>query len=128
MKKIYAAILGGGFFLFPAAILAAEQTPDAQSIFSDGSVAFSLLYRADVMANVSGGLKQRTTALGNLDIKLDFDLDKLLGWDGTSIGLHGIASHGGKPNANHVGSSQGIDNIEKLMSSDEMGLIEKIAA
>jgi porin len=26
--------------------------------------------------------------------------------------LHGIASHGGKPNANHVGSSQGIDNIE----------------
>ena len=57
-------------------------------------------------------LKQGTTALGNLDVRLDFDLDRLLGWDGTSMGLHGIASHGGKPNANHVGSSQGVDNIE----------------
>lgn len=111
MKKICAAIFGGVFSLCSAAVLAAEQIPDAQPIFDD-SVAFSLLYRADVMANVSGGLKQRATALGNLDIKLDFDLDKLLGWGGVTLGLHGIASHGGKPNANHVGSSQGVDNIE----------------
>lgn len=111
MKRICTAILGSVFSLFPAAVLAAEQASDAQPV-SDDSVAFSLLYRADVMANVSGGLKQRTTALGNLDIRLDVDLNRLLGWDGTSIGLHGIASHGGKPNANHAGSSQGVDNIE----------------
>jgi porin len=111
MKRICTAILGSVFSLFPSAVLAAEQASDAQPV-SDDSVAFSLLYRADVMANVSGGLKQRTTALGNLDIRLDVDLNRLLGWDGTSIGLHGIASHGGKPNANHAGSSQGVDNIE----------------
>lgn len=73
---------------------------------------FSVLYRADVMATLSGGLKRGTTALGNLDVKADLDLDRLIGWQGVSVGLHGIASHGGKPNDNHVGSSQGVDNIE----------------
>ncbi len=73
---------------------------------------FGLLYRADVLSNVSGGLKHGTMALGNLDAKADFDLDRLAGWSGVSAGVHAIWSHGSKPNRYLIGSLQGIDNIE----------------
>ena len=113
MNKNILALMIGMFCLASATSMAAEKTAEEQTAPTpDDGMSFSLLYRADVFSNVSGGLKQGTTALGNLDAKLDFDLDALMGWDGVSAGLHGIASHGGKPNANHVGSSQGVDNIE----------------
>ena len=87
----------------------AEPTPTPPT---DESIAFSLLYRADLISNLSGGLKRGTTALGLLDAKFDFDLEALLGWDGATLGLHGIATQGGEPNGRYVGSSQGVNNIE----------------
>jgi porin len=112
LKRIAAPLIGT-LLLAPAGAIGAEKPAEEQQTLPDErGFALGLVYRADVLSNVSGGLKQGTTALGNLDVKLDFDLDKLIGWDGVSVGLHGIASHGGKPNANLVGSSQGVDNIE----------------
>jgi len=112
-EKGAAALVAGMLLAAPVGAMGAEAVVEArQTHAADDSITFGLLYRADVFSNVSGGLKQGTTALGNLDVKFDFDLDALLGWSGVSMGLHGIASHGGKPNANHVGSSQGVDNIE----------------
>lgn len=96
-----------------ASTMAAEKSAEEQiAPTSDDAMSFGLLYRADVMATVSGGVDSGTTALGNLDAKFDVDLERIMDWRGVTVGLHGIASHGGKPNANHVGSSQGIDNIE----------------
>lgn len=113
LKNKIAALLAGISVWAPACVMGASQVADEQQALSrDGSIAFGFLYRADVFSNVTGGLKRGTTALGNLDAKLDFDLDKSFGWAGISMGLHGIASHGGKPNAHLVGSSQGVDNIE----------------
>lgn len=113
MKKDILGLMAATFLLAPASTMGAEKSEaDQQALSSDDGIAFSLLYRADVLATLSGGLKRGTTALGNLDAKFDFDLDRLVGWEGVTVGLHGIASHGGKPNANHVGSSQGVDNIE----------------
>jgi porin len=113
MKEGIVALMAGLFCLAPASVLADGHADEGrQALSEDSGIAFSLLYRADVMATVSGGLDRGTTALGNLDAKFDFDLDRLLGWEGVAVGVHGIASHGGKPNANHVGSSQGVDNIE----------------
>jgi porin len=113
IRKDIAALVAGTLFMVPVYAIGAETTIEAQQTpAADKGISFSLLYRGDVLSNVAGGLQQRTTALGNLDVKFDFDLDTLIGWDGVAVGLHGIASHGGKPNANHVGSSQGVDNIE----------------
>ena len=113
MQK-YIAGLVGSLLLGPAYVMSAETAvvEAPQTLSTDGAIAFELLYRADLISNVAGGLKQGTTALGQLDVKFDFDLDKLIGWDGVSLGLHGIANHGGKPNARYVGSSQGVNNIE----------------
>lgn len=96
-----ACVMGAG------AAIAAQQTPAV-----DNGIGFGFLYRADIFSNLSGGLEQGTTALGNLDVEFDFNLATLIGWEGVTAGVHGIASHGGKPNANLVGSSQGVDNIE----------------
>jgi porin len=112
-KNTFAALSVGTLLMVPACVMGADAAVEAQQTHAaDDGITFSLLYRADVISNVSGGLDQGTTALGNLDVKFDFDLDALMGWSGVSMGLHGIASHGGKPNANQVGSSQGVDNIE----------------
>lgn len=113
MNKKNLAALMGLLNLMPAAALAADQAAGEQARHdADPAVVFSLLYRADVIGVVSGGIQRGATALGNLDLKADIDLDRSLGWEGVSLGLHGIASHGGKPNARLVGSSQGVDNIE----------------
>lgn len=113
MKKKIAGLIAGTLLHVPTCVMGAESAVEAQQALSTvEGITLGLLYRADVFSNISGGLKQGTTALGNLDVKLDLDLGTLIGWDGFSMGLHGIASHGGKPNANHVGSSQGVDNIE----------------
>ncbi|MFZ3174308.1 MAG: carbohydrate porin [Thiobacillus sp.] len=112
-SKRIAVLFVGTLLVVPACVMGAEAAIEAQQTSAaDNGIAFGFLYRADVFSNISGGLEQGTTALGNLDVKFDFNLDTLIGWDGVSVGLHGIASHGGKPNANLVGSSQGVDNIE----------------
>lgn len=111
-KKKFTALSVGMLLTVPACVMGADAVEAQQTHAADDGITFGLLYRADVISNVSGGLDQGTTALGNLDVKFDFDLDALMGWSGVSLGLHGIASHGGKPNANQVGSSQGVDNIE----------------
>lgn len=113
MGKNIAALVAGTLLVVPVCAMGAEAAIEAQQTpAADNGITYGFLYRADVFSNVSGGLKQGTTVLGNLDVNFGFDLDKLVGWGGTSVGLHGIASHGGKPNADYVGSSQGIDNIE----------------
>lgn len=113
MKNCIAIFLACVYGLVPTCVMGAETTVETQQPLPvEDGFNWSMLYRADLISNVSGGLQQGTTALGNLDVKLDWDLGKQFGWDGMSVGLHGIASQGGKPNDHLVGSSQGIDNIE----------------
>ena len=81
------------------------------NLFGEG-IDFDVVYKADVISVLSGGLQRTTTALGNLDLKLTVDAEKLFGWQGARFFLYGLADHGGKPNAHNVGSAQGIDNIE----------------
>ena len=103
-------ILAGLAMAVPASIASADTAADAKA--EERAFAWEALYRADFVANASGGLRRKSTLLGNLDLKLSADLDKAWGWKGSSAFVHAISSHGGKPNAKHVGSGQGIDNIE----------------
>lgn len=113
MKIIMAALVGSAFLSVPASVLGAEQAPDTSPVVSaDAAITYGLVYKADIFSNISGGIERGTTVLGNLDATVELDLDSLMGWEGVSVGLHGIASHGGKPNGRLIGSSQGVDNIE----------------
>ena len=69
-------------------------------------------WKVDALANLTGGIRHGGTAMGNLDSKLKFDLDKLAGWNDTTAFLHILANQGGKANARQVGSLLGVSNIE----------------
>lgn len=79
---------------------------------SNAGVDIEIAYTADVMGNVSGGIKNGARALDNLDIVFNFDGEKLFGSEGTSASIYLINNNGGHPDADLTGSAQGIDNIE----------------
>jgi porin len=104
-------VLGAVLLAATTCVHAAERDAAVDEDAGNGYT-LGIMYRADVVSNVSGGLKRGTKALGNLDATLDLDLDRLAGWSGMTASFHAIASHGGKPNTYLVGSNQGVDNIE----------------
>jgi len=79
---------------------------------SERGVTLEVVLKADVLSNLSGGIKRGTKYMDNWDFKLKADADKLWGWDNTTAFLQLISNHGGKLNGTHVGSFMGVDNIE----------------
>jgi porin len=117
--------LAGLLLLFSfSALLPAAEGPDwnadtltgdwggVRSNLSERGVILEVVLKADILSNVSGGLKRGTKAMDNWDVKLLADADKLWGWTGTRAFLQLISNHGGKLNGTHVGSFMGVDNIE----------------
>lgn len=102
------------------AIAAPEQTDETLSGDWDGArgrmrergADLEIILKADVLSNVSGGLRRGTRYLDNWDVKLKLDGEKLWGWQDSQAFFHLISSHGSKFNTNYVGSSLGVDNIE----------------
>lgn len=79
---------------------------------ADMGVDVTVEYKADIWHTTSGGIGRGSNYLGNLDLKFALDNQKLLGIKGNRALIYFLNDHGGKPNANQVGSTQGIDNIE----------------
>lgn len=71
-----------------------------------------LLYTADFLHNASGGLKSGGTYVGHVDLILQLDGEKLIGWQGGSAYLQWISNGGGRFNLNYLGSLMGADNLE----------------
>ena len=79
---------------------------------ADMGVDVTVEYKADIWHTTSGGIGRGSNYLGSLDLKFALDNQKLLGIKGNRALIYFLNDHGGKPNANQVGSTQGIDNIE----------------
>lgn len=103
MRELACAVLGVSGACVGAA--AAEDVEPSEP------VEFSLSYVADVTGVVEGGLAQRGRFLDNLDIVLDADLERLIGWRGASAHIDVLNNSGGVPN-DDAGTLQGVDNIE----------------
>jgi porin len=88
---------------------------------AEGPVQFSLSYTADAIGVVDGGLARRGRFLDNLDLMMDFDLERVGGWRGGSAHVHLLNNSGGIPN-DDAGTLQGIDNIE--VASQRLRLFE----
>lgn len=84
----------------------------ARSAWSARGVTAEIVLKADILSNLSGGIRRGTKYMDNWDFKLRVDADKLWGWNNTTGYLQVISNHGGKLNATHVGSFMGVDNIE----------------
>lgn len=83
-----------------------------RTTLSDAGIEFEAVYTADFMSNLSGGIRQGSDYMGNLDITATFDGEKLYGVEGQTIFLYFLNNHGGTFDATNVGSVQGLNNIE----------------
>ena len=74
-------------------------------------IQFGIRYDGEMFINASGGLRRGTTYLGNLNLQLTVDAQRLVGWPGATLFLYGLGIHGGHPST-FVGDAQGVSNIE----------------
>ena len=77
----------------------------------DRGVQFGIRYDGEGFADLSGGLRRGGTYLGNLNLQLTLDGQRLIGWPGVTVFLYGLGIHGGHPSS-FVGDAQGVSNIE----------------
>ena len=107
-RSICSHVLGGVLGLSVAGIGLAAQ---AQTALRDSAWTHEITYTADVAGPVKGGSSKAGRFLDNLDVIVDGDLDKLVGWRGATLHVYLLNNSGGAPNE-HAGTLQGVDNIE----------------
>jgi porin len=83
----------------------------AQTEAKQGAWTHEVTYTADVAGTVRGGTAHAGRALDNLDVIVDGDLEKLVGWRGVTMHGYLLNNSGGAPN-DLAGTLQGVDNIE----------------
>lgn len=108
----------------PSQAVEEEEGPDWEELTLSGAwgglrndlyakgIAIEFTHKSDVLSNIKGGISRGTEWLGHTEAKVKFDLEKLLGWNGTLAYLHYHSDLGGKLNGHQVGSYMGVDNIE----------------
>jgi porin len=82
----------------------------ALSSAAEPAVRFEAIYTADLIAPLRGA-PRAGRYLDNLDLVLDLDLERAVGWRGGRLHAYGLNNSGGQPNAT-LGTLQGVDNIE----------------
>jgi porin len=97
--------------LFSGPRLTGDWLGARQRLLEQG-IGFEASLTVDWVGNVTGGLATGMRAPWLLDLQLDLDLDRLLGWEGGEIFALGQIAGGGSANASLVGALQSIDNIE----------------
>jgi porin len=94
-----------------AAAVAAGSAALAGAEPEQGAWTHEITYTADVAGTVRGGATHAGRALDNLDVIVDGDLEKLVGWRGATVHGYLLNNSGGAPN-DLAGTLQGVDNIE----------------
>ncbi|MEW5686696.1 MAG: carbohydrate porin [Pseudomonadota bacterium] len=78
---------------------------------SESAWTHDIVYTADVMGPVKGGSQKSGRYLDNLDVVVEADLGRLVGWNGATLHVYGLSNSGGRPN-DVAQTLQGVDNIE----------------
>ena len=82
-----------------------------QSNMNDRGILMETTNTVDVLSNVSGGIDQKTTAVGDLDLLLTVDMKKLVpALKSGTLFVYGLGTYGDDP-SKHVGDIQAVSNI-----------------
>ncbi|MGI9142450.1 MAG: carbohydrate porin [Fluviibacter sp.] len=84
-------------------------------------VNFTLNQTSDYLGNTSGGIKQGFVYDGLLDLELDIDLNKLMGWRGGKIHLTGYGIQGQDLSTQNIGNLMTVSNVESQPSLAKIG-------
>lgn len=83
-----------------------------RQLLMDKGVALGVTYIGDSFGNPSGGYRHRSSYVGQLELTLDLDLDKLVGWSGGSIRASAFQIHGRGLSGYAIGNFNPVSNIE----------------
>ena len=83
-----------------------------QKQLDDRGIQLGIRYDGAGFANATGGLRRGATYLGNLNLQLTADAERLAGWPGATVFVYGLGIHGGRPSHRFVGDAQGVSGIE----------------
>jgi porin len=114
------ARLAASLFAIIAMVAAAPAAAEEETAPTK-PVSIHAAYTADVVTTLSGGSDRKFRYLDNLDVTLDADLERLIGWNGATLHAALLNNLGAVPN-DPVGTLQGVDNIE--VASQRLRLFE----
>jgi porin len=99
-----------------------------RSFLSGKGITSSVTYIGETLGVASGGIRRGAIYEGRLDVQLDADLDRLLGWRGASFHTNFFAIHGRGLSRDHVGNLLVASGIEALPSERlfELWLEQKV--
>ena len=83
-----------------------------RSYLEGQGVTFTFSYTNDFLANASGGIKTGAAMIGIFQPQVDLDLQKLLGWEGDKIHIHGLITYGPPFSADYLGNILAVSNLE----------------
>jgi porin len=99
------------FLALSTVFAAAVSIPAAAHAEDSPTWSHQLTYTADVTGALQGGEARAGRVLDNIDLILEGDLEKAIGWRDTKVHAYVLNNSGGRPN-DIVRSLQGVDNIE----------------
>jgi porin len=91
-------------------------------VLAQGGIALSATYIGEVLGNPSGGVKQSAHYDGLLDVHLDANMEKMIGWKGLCFHANMFQIHGTSITGENLLSIASASNIEAFPSTrlDEM--------
>lgn len=95
----------------PLALLTFLAAPAAAAA-EESAARFDIRYIADVMSNLSGGLETGSRYMDNLDLSLEVDAERAMGWNGATLFLYGVYNNGKALSGDLVGDAQALSSIE----------------
>ncbi|GJD70184.1 Porin B [Methylobacterium gnaphalii] len=86
-------------------------------VLKEKGIEYSLTYIADFLGNPVGGIRQGAIAEDRLNLRLNLNLQKLVGWEGATIHANAYFIHGTGLSRYYVGNLLTTSVIEALPSS-----------
>ncbi|NVJ97693.1 MAG: carbohydrate porin [Alphaproteobacteria bacterium] len=84
----------------------------ASAVMAEEGIVLEAAYTGEVWHNASGGLRQNSAYLDNLDVTAEFDMDALAGWSGTKFFVYGLYNNNNVFSETIVGDAQTVSNID----------------
>ncbi|XHR30670.1 MAG: carbohydrate porin [Chthoniobacteraceae bacterium] len=109
------SVLLAGMALSSIALAGDSAPPEpepAKCALSLGGLSFPISYTGETIGNVSGGYRRGATYEGLLNIGVQGDLEKLLGWQGGSFLVSGINTHGSSATDKYTRDFNAVSNID----------------
>lgn len=85
---------------------------DVKEALANWGVMFSATYIGEVLGNASGGIRRGAVYGGRLDLGVDVDLDKLMGWSGATFHSNVYQIHGDGLSRDYIGNLMLVSGIE----------------